>query len=353
MGWGDGSYEHWLKKHFGSVNQYVNTWKPYMRPFIRRDFAENPRLGKIVVNDFMENSEDLEAHKRAFVNFLTTEGHEIGVVSGSRRSGKTSSTISLIEEARKLAGIEPCFIGPPNKELEDRGYHWCVNIGEMKSEYFGFFDETALFLKSRRAMSGDNINVLDYLPTLSHTDVEGLMFLTQSTKQTDVGILDWADWHIVKNYTGAYGIGVERDMVENMEMQYLAPRANYVIPSHIKAWNFVRNSEYQCLMYLEQVPWYSDKVGKAFSRITNDEQAIRYAIELFEHDFDAGFVKANMKVRWRDIDVSFWKKLKKKVYCEDDDVVGKGSSELDKLVLRVLDGGEQQEYYEDVGKGKV
>ena len=351
------SYLHWMEDNAGKVEDYINTnidfWS---REYVHKLLFSNPWMGQVIVNDYVENSLDITAHQRKVENFMMKEGNEVTVLSGSRGSGKTHEGVQTVESiAEKTGMINKVYIGAPNAELEAHGWTIIANLDGMQKDDFGIQDEAALFLNSRRSTTTYNVEVIENLPTLRHTGIRGWMIMAQSTKRMDIAILDYANTHIIKNYTDAYSMDVERGKIsDELLLEYMMPREDYVIKSPVKSWSFVKTSEFICLKHTPLLSWYTDKLGKAFGRFDNEQQALEFAAVMYTNDdYDATYMKKYMKVRGLDRDKEFWLAFKERVnnleYVRPrPDVV----EEYKTAKPLIGEGTEQQQYYDKLLKEK-
>jgi hypothetical protein len=307
-------YTHWLKNHQEEMERYLYYCiGEHSRPYISSIFRESPHLAKIVIEDFLVNSENANTLRYKTLDYLLQEGHELSAISGSRGSGKTSLSVSIIEEATKIDdSIQKVYVGAPNRELELHGWETVPSIDSMKKGDMGAHDEMAIFVGSRRSMSGYNVEFLEQLPTVRHKEIKGIIVITQSTKRMDVGVLDYVNAHIIKTYSDAFSLDVERSfMKDDLIYEFLLPRPNYVFPSHIKEWSFVKTGAFMNLVYSPMVSWYSDKVGKAFNSFDGDKDALEWATAMFQDDnYDPTFMMKYMKNRGFKRDIDFWKEMK-------------------------------------------
>lgn len=307
--WNFGSYKNWLEDHNNHLERYLfDNWDEFSRKEVSIEFTTDPILAKNVIEDFITNSEDLKIIKDKTIKFMTAPGHEIVAISGSKGSGKTSTIVSLIEEIKKKTGAQPAFIGQPNKELEKHGWEWRIGIKDVQKDDALNVQESGVFLQSRRSMKEQNIAMISVLPILRHREVKSVMFDTQTTAQSDVGILRHASVHIIKDYADAYGMKVERDMItDDRLLWYLYPREGYIFKdSNIKAWSFVRKKNGCADMFLEEVSWYNDKISKSYGNFTTEAEAMGFAAEMVEQGADIGIIKNTMSVRGFDRKMGWW-----------------------------------------------
>jgi hypothetical protein len=360
-------HREWLEDHEDALDRYLfYTHKSEKgREYIKKFFLnQEPGMGCIIVKDFETNSESLKTNQAKTIKHMTTEGEETTLLSGSRGSGKTYEAISLIGEIHRRTGATRAYIGVPNKELDARGWVWRKNLGELQEDDCAMYDEAVLFLNSRRSMSATTNNVLMYIPTLRHRNVVQIFFLTQSTKRSDVALIDWANTHIIKEYSDVYGVDVERGQVDDILLDFMTPRMNYVIPSRTEEWSFVKTNNFKCLKNSIPVPWYSDKIGKAFGVIDNEGHAMAVAEEMVKNSIDIKEVRMIMALKGWDRPLKFWEEMADAVNtggygtyiknkAEQDGMMDAATRLLSKDVFRTLDNQEAKEYIENLDKGKI
>ncbi len=347
------SYRVWLAKHSGRLNDYLNTCIDIEdREWVRKVFNENPFIGKVAVSDYILNTENIDFNRYRVIEYMKAAGHEITVTSGSKRSGKTGTSVSMIEEAyRKDTSVIKTYIGAPNAELERQGWETVATLEQMKKDAMAIQDEAAVFLGSRRGMSKYNVEFLENLPTISHKNIKNCNILSQSTKRMDIGVLDYSSTHIIKTYSDAFNLNVERGMISDETIyEFMMPRQNYIIPSNIKDWSFVRTGEFMCLMYCPLVSWYNDKVGKAFGRFDNEAQAYEFARVMFVQDegFDGEYMAKYMHSRGLKKSKDFWNEFKETSILNAFPLDKNAKSEVKEIIKDGLieEGSENFNFYE-------
>ena len=352
------THTQWMRDNVGKIEDYLNSNVDYYSiEYVREMFNANPWICSVVVQDYDENCINIDTHRVKMENFMLEEGNEVTIISGSRGSGKTYEGISTIENISERTGlVNKVYIGAPNKELEAHKWEIISCIDQMQKDDFGLQDEAALFLNSRRSQSSYNVDILENLPTLRHIGARGWMVLTQSTKRMDISVLDFSNTHIIKNYTDAYSMDVERGMITNdLLLEFMMPRENYVVKSSVKSWSYVKTNEFICLKHTPVLYWYDDKVGKAFNRFDDEEQAKMFAVTMFQNsDYDVTYMTKYMKVRGMDRPKEYWIALKDKVGSGNCDMgQSKRIGEEFKSVKPLLEeSNEANEYYMKLLKKK-
>jgi len=345
----------WMKDNKGKVQDYLNSCvNNYSINEVYGMFQAEPWMCRIVVQDYMDNCRDIKYNLNRTIGHLTSPGNELSAITGSKGSGKTHQSIAMTEKIHNIDGANKVWIGMPNHELEAHKWTIAPSIRELDTDDYGNQDEMAIFTSSRRAMSKYNNEFIEYLPTLRHKDIAGLSILTQSTKRMDNAILEYCSTHIIKNYTDAYSMNVERGIIsDDMLLEFLKPRADYIIKSPAKAWSYVKTGGFSCLMYTEKVDWYNDKIGKAFGKFNDEKQALDFAVAMFKAgDYDVEYVRKAISNKGFNKDKKFWQNIKDQVEEGIPNNPGITKAQDDLKMCRDILGtdGEAEQYIEKLKK---
>ncbi len=350
------SHRDWLQENSVLLNEYlVQNIHEASRNYVRNLFMEeNSLIGRLVIQDYMDNVEDTEIVKRKVLSHLTSSGREISTVSGSKGCGKTATCCGIVEDISDLGvGIEPAFIGSPSPGLQDRGWAWHSTLEQMEKNEFSIYDESAIFLSARRSMQEGNVSLLTVFPIMRHLNIRGVMFITQSTRSTDVAVLNWSSTLLCKTYDVAMGISeTERASVaEDVLFQLMQPRARYVLhDSTDKDWCFVKTSRWANLLYTPLPGWFDDKLSKSFGQIEDWQTALNIAEAMLDGGSSPSFVQTYLRVRSWNKPLQYWKDLKYEL--EEIGMINELPQE-DVEGLEHLDtahGDEQMEFYAKLEK---
>lgn len=298
---GTNYYYNWVfRENRNLLHHYLDdVWEQIEHESIMKEFEEAPFIAFRVLQDFDSNLRDQFTNWYKMLDVIRQPGCEVIIISGSKRSGKTYDGWRILHSLRKE--FEVYWVGAP-VNLPD----WCQyapDVSYLPHGSVGLVDETAVFLNSRRAMSKQNMELLDHIPTMAHAGVK-CIFITQSTARTDIALTGWADMHIRKQYKNVYGQSTERDIIRDRLDTYFDP------PS--KEWSYVKSNDFTGMYRGYTLDWYTDAISKPFSLFENKQMAMEYADALYGAGYDPKAIQLNMKLRGCKKDVKYWEKELKK-----------------------------------------
>lgn len=259
-------------------------------------FAGNPRLAKIVVEDFLTDND-------AKINLVSNEvsfGSKIFIILGKRGGGKTSLVYFLADLIRRMN---------KSRQIYAYGAFRCPDFIRKSFSFNDFepnsvviMDEASILLSARDSASGKNRTIIDMLPILRHKGLT-VFFISQSSGLLDINIFRMAD--------GIFFVPMSLLSTESSE------RKDFQVIDEITALMLPRASEIGVCLYrsadsfvkfrYNKPLFFTDELSKAYSRIDDEALALQFASALHDNDWELKDIKRVMALFHFDKPLSYWK----------------------------------------------
>lgn len=219
----------------------------------------------------MKNNFTLKASKPLTWNSIPKQG--VLVLSGHRGQGKSALGWWLAQEQQKKSRKQIAAIGMPIEARDNfpkRGFgkggiNW-VNSVEQVAQLkpsIVIADEAAFIANSRRAMSKQNQEWLKLIAICRHKD-HLLVFISQHSRQVDIGILMDADLVLLKaptqlHYKAAraeFKLEIKEAYDLFQEMRGDPRKKVFVVDFHYGR---------KTMLSAKMPTWWSEKISKSFS----------------------------------------------------------------------------------------
>lgn len=150
---------------------------------------------KPVYEDFLivqKESGNYEKWKKTVVR----SDSKIGIIIGSRGSGKTAFGVKFLENAYAQTK-KKCYAIGFNKKDFPAWIQVIESIDQIENDSFVLIDEGGVLFSSRRAMSNANKLLSDLLMIARHKNLN-ILFISQNSSNLEVNILRQADYLVLK-----------------------------------------------------------------------------------------------------------------------------------------------------------
>lgn len=306
-------FSNWVfREHRPLLEEYLdNVWQPIEHSAVLKAFKKEPGVAYHVLNDFHNNKTDPNINWQRVLDYIAIPGNDVIIISGGKRAGKSYDGWRMIHALRN--DYDPHWIGEPVHIP-----NWAstaVDIYSTPKDSICLVDEAAVRMNNRNAMSNSNKKLLEILPVIAHTGRK-VIFITQNTSRSDIALLSWADVHIMKAYTGIYGLQMEREMVHDRRDDFFLPLLlnEYGLPN--KKWSYVKAGGLTGMYRGYDLPWYDDTISKTFNSFENEKDAMVYATRMATADYEAREIEQIMRLKSYIKPVDYWEKFVIKVRME-------------------------------------
>lgn len=208
------------------------------------------------------------------------------IMLGAKRHGKTATTFWIAEKALmyleelNLSNIYWFGYNPAiDEHYPQIKQTW--DFKDIEDDSLVLFDESAILLNSREAMSSSNRSKVKQLPIIGHRGISTI-FITQSGQMADVSLFLLADYVWFKPY-----------FVSEFDSRLNIPDyIKFVLPTD-KPENLLYDLNTENLLLFENpLPKnWNDELSKPFRRIETKEQARK----LYDGMLDAGFSQGEIE----------------------------------------------------------
>lgn len=138
----------------------------------------------------------IEGNFDAFEKNLSKSDSTIGIVLGSRGSGKSAVALKIFENLYNKTNMKLYSMGFKSEEMPS----WIENvdsIGKIKNNSHILIDEGGILFNSRKSMSSAN-NLLSELILVARHKNLSILFISQNSSNLEINILRQADYLILK-----------------------------------------------------------------------------------------------------------------------------------------------------------
>ena len=195
------------------------------------------------------------------------------VVTGFRGEGKTALTWWIADTVRKRKGYSSkvaTYDLPPAgvKALPSWARTNLTSVSEVSNldkPHIVVVDEAAFSANARRAMSEENVQWTKLFAVARHKG-HLLIFISQSSRQVDIQMIDQADWILMKK-PSMLQVLLGRDALKaKLEDAFLALNAK----RNSKEWVYVYDARSDAgkLLPASMPKWWTDKLSKAYSTVS-------------------------------------------------------------------------------------
>ncbi len=185
----------------------------------------------------------------------------VGIILGSRGSGKSALGMRLLENA-KTKGRKVQALGFSSSSLPQ----WieCIDsIEKVKNNAFLLVDEGGITFSSRSSMNDANKLLSQLLLISRHKDLS-VIFISQNSANIDVNAIRQADYLLFKK-SSLLQLDFERKKIKEI---YLSADAGFKKFSSNSGLTFVYSDEFQGFTSNELPSFWSESASKSFSRFT-------------------------------------------------------------------------------------
>ncbi|MFA5061274.1 MAG: zonular occludens toxin domain-containing protein [Candidatus Pacearchaeota archaeon] len=131
-----------------------------------------------------------------FMSKVFNSESQIGIILGSRGSGKTAFGVRFLENVYAKKG-ERCYAMGFNEEEMPSWIEVVRDVSKVKNNSFVLIDEGGILFSSRRSMSEAN-KILSELILISRHKNLSILFISQNSSNLEVNILRQADFLALK-----------------------------------------------------------------------------------------------------------------------------------------------------------
>lgn len=139
---------------------------------------------------------EINGSYKKWIQEVCNSDSQIGIVLGSRGSGKTAFGIKLLENIYSRCK-KKCYVMGFKEEEMPSWINVISQISEIENDSFILVDEGGILFNSRKSMSNAN-KILSDLITISRHKNLSILFISQNSSNLEVNILRQADFLVLK-----------------------------------------------------------------------------------------------------------------------------------------------------------
>jgi len=270
--WTKGAARIWLQQHyidFMSFIEHTYTFES-IKDAYNKYYHSDPHLGVQKTIDHMTPN---DIKKRVLKQML--QHLEFGQILflGQQQSGKTVMMFVVAHWYHQM-GRKVAWLGPP-ADLPSWVELSTIDYYSIPPGWVIIFDEGAVRHSHRSAMTRENREFFEALPTISHND-QILLYSSQSSRITDVMNTILYQGLICKRMTSVQ-LHTERSAIQDL--------SDWIPRTTDKTLTYVRWETEPFLQFTVKVPlpeWWVKGYSKLYRKFDDEETAIAYARQLYE-----------------------------------------------------------------------
>src|SRR3989344_5336831 len=140
--------------------------------------------------------QDIDGDYKKWIQDVCNSDSQIGIVLGSRGSGKTAFGIKLLENIHSKCKKKCYAMGFKEEEMPS-WINIIFQISEIENNSFVLIDEGGILFSSRKSMSSANKILSDLILISRHKNLS-ILFISQNSSNLEVNILRQADFIVLK-----------------------------------------------------------------------------------------------------------------------------------------------------------
>jgi rRNA pseudouridine-1189 N-methylase Emg1 (Nep1/Mra1 family) len=194
----------------------------------------------------------------SFEKMLNEKESTIGIIIGSRGSGKSAFGMKIIENIKSQSKKKIYAMGFEEKELP----LWIINvddINQINNDSWILIDEGGILFSSRKSMSNANKLLSELILIARHKGLS-ILFISQNSSNLDVNILRQADFLILRQ-PSLLQLEFERDVVKKLYEKYKNEFEEY---KNIKGLSLVYSNEFTGFASNSLPSFWTKKLSTSF-----------------------------------------------------------------------------------------
>lgn len=204
--------------------------------------------------------ESIKGSYQKFWKDLRDSDSRIGIVVGTRGSGKSAIALTFLENLRSK-GRKFFALGFPSKELPN----WIKvveTIEELENDSYVVVDEGGILFSSRNAMSASNKMLSELLFIARHKNLT-IIFISQNSSNLEINTLRQADFIVLKK-SSLLQKNFERKIVSDIYEEYQQKFVDY---SNIRGIALIYSSSFVGFIDNDLPSFWSTKISKSYSEV--------------------------------------------------------------------------------------
>lgn len=202
--------------------------------------------------------ETIEGDYTEFEKRLASSDSEIGIILGSRGSGKTAFGVKVLENMY-VKHKRKCFALGFKEENFPSWIRIVDDISELENDSFVLIDEGGILFNSRSSMSNANKLLTKLMLIARHKNLT-ILFISQNSSNLEVNILRQADFLILKR-SSLLQKEFERKIIQKL---YTDVEAKFKRYSKDKGITYIYSSRFRGFVSNALPSFWGEQVSKSF-----------------------------------------------------------------------------------------
>ncbi|MEM2131470.1 MAG: hypothetical protein QXR96_03020 [Candidatus Woesearchaeota archaeon] len=212
---------------------------------------------KAIYSAFVVLKTDSGSYEK-FENEIFNSDSKIGIILGSRGSGKSAIGIKFLENYY-AKNKKKCYAIGFNKQDMPLWINVVDNIEEINNDSFVLIDEGGILFSSRDSMSNANKMLSDLILISRHKNLS-VLFISQNSANLDVNIIRQADFLIFKR-SSLLQLDFERKKIQEIYKE-INPKFQEYDNKYIA---YIYSDLFRGFVKADLPSFWTQKISKAFS----------------------------------------------------------------------------------------
>ncbi len=222
----------------------------------------NQKHKRILIESKYEEVKIIKSEKGKYLdlfNNLLKSDSQIGIVLGSRGSGKSAFGLKLLENIHSKSNKKIFAIGFNEEELPE-WINSISDIAQITNKSFVLIDEGGILFNSRKSMTNANRLLSELIMIARHKDIS-ILFVSQNSSNLEVNILRQADFLILKK-SSLLQKDFERKIIQEI---YKKIQEDFEKYNEIKGLTYVYSNKFQGFIDIPLPSFWKEKISKSWA----------------------------------------------------------------------------------------
>lgn len=195
---------------------------------------------------------------KKWIHDVFSSDSQIGIVLGSRGSGKTAFGIKLLENIHAKSKKKCYAMGFKEEEMPS-WINVISDISQIENNSFVLIDEGGVLFNSRKAMSSANKILSDLILISRHKNLN-ILFISQNSSNLEVNILRQADFLVLKK-SSLLQKEFERKIIQKF---YEESDSNFKKFSDIPGLAYIHSNNFKGFISNSLPSFWKESISKSF-----------------------------------------------------------------------------------------
>jgi hypothetical protein len=218
----------------------------------------NKRKSLIAKQEEFKVIQEIDGSYKKWIQEVCNSDSQIGIILGSRGSGKTAFGIKLLENIQAKCKKKCYAMGFKEEEMPS-WINVISQISEIENNSFILVDEGGILFNSRKSMSSANKILSDLILISRHKNLS-ILFISQNSSNLEINILRQADFIVLKK-SSLLQKEFERKIIQKF---YEETMANFKKFDKITGLTYIHSNNFKGFISNSLPSFWKESISKSF-----------------------------------------------------------------------------------------